>query len=75
MKIQYRTFIKQDVEKVMEQANFTDDQRALFLELVAPTRARFTDVGICNKLHISRSSFYRTKKEVDTKVRRILNEN
>lgn len=59
----------------MDQANFTDDQRALFLELVAPSRAQLTDIGICGKLHISRSSFYRTKKEVDTKVLRILHEN
>jgi hypothetical protein len=72
MKIQYRSLIRADVEKVVDQANFTEDQHQLFLELVAPTRARYTDDALCRKLNISRSTFYRTKKEVDTKVGRIL---
>lgn len=73
MKIQYRQLIQKDINTILENANFTEDQHRLFIELVAPSRSRCTDDALCMKLNISRSTFYRIKKEIDTKVSRILN--
>lgn len=66
--------IRQDVEKVLDEANFNEDQKMLFLELTSPYYGvRYTDTHVFLKLNMSRSRFYKIKKEVDTKIRRILN--
>lgn len=68
-KIKYDMFIQADVDKIVQEAHFTDEQLKVFLELC---RGTHNDVGIYTLLCISQTKYYILKKKVQDKVLRVL---
>lgn len=68
-KVRYDTLIKDDVDKIVARANFTDEQNAVFEELC---KGRLYDAGIWLKLNMGQTKYYEVKKKVEDKVTRIL---
>ena len=58
-KINYSILIKADVDKIMEMANFTEEQSKVFDLLL---KDKYTDVGIMEKTKIPHKRYYETKK-------------
>lgn len=70
----YKNLIKSDIEKIRKNANFNIEQSQIFEELIKPSyQVTENDVAIYQKLNFSERKFYKIKKEVKTKVERILN--
>lgn len=67
-----RLLIKSDVEKIRENANFNEEQKEVFEELINASHR--TDAAICVRLCLSESKYYRIKKEIEHKIDRILKE-
>lgn len=73
MKIKYRNFIKSDIEKIIENANFNDDQLTVFKYLTSSSYGvTITNTSIAMRMNISDRKFYCIKKEVDNKINRII---
>lgn len=71
----FSKLIKSDIEKIIENANFNDEQEQIFIELTKPTyHTKYTDIFICHKLNLSESKYYRIKKEIKEKIKRIMDE-
>ena len=68
-RIRYDEFIKSDIDFIVSNANFTDAQMEIFLELC---KGSLYDEGICLKLCMSPSSYYRTKKKITDKIVRVM---
>ena len=68
-KIKFREFIRCDIERIVESANFTPDQKKIFDELCA---GELNDLGIAMKLNLCESSYYAKKKIVLNKITRIM---
>lgn len=74
--MKYNTFIKSDIEKIWENANFNEEQAAVFTELIKPSYGvSDNDASVYIRLCMSESKFYKIKKEIHKKVQRILKEN
>lgn len=71
--MKYSRLIRSDIEKIVQEANFNDEQMAVFQELTKPSYGvRDTDTAIFMKLCISRAKYYTLKNEVNDKISRIL---
>lgn len=71
--MKYRNFIKSDIEKIIENANFNEDQLKVFEYITSPSYGiKYTNTSIAMKMNISERKFYNIKREVDAKIRRIL---
>ncbi len=71
--MKYRNFIKSDIDKIIENANFNDDQLKVFQYVTSPAyRVTLTNLAISMKMNISERKFYKIKNEVDLKIKRIL---
>lgn len=74
--MKYNTFIKSDIEKIWQNANFNEEQAAVFAELIKPSYGvSDNDVAVYIRLCMSESKFYKVKKEIREKAQRILKEN
>ena len=60
-KINYSVLIKADVDKIMEMANFTEEQTRVFDLLL---KDKYTDIGIMEKTKIPHKRYYETKKDL-----------
>ena len=69
MKNLFCKLIRSDIEKIVAEANFTPEQKAIFDELC---RGELTDLGIALKLNMSESALYARKKVILEKIARIL---
>lgn len=72
MRIRICRLTKREYEIVEENANFTEDQRRVFVEL---NKDRYYDVAIMSMLQISPRRYYEIKAIVVDKVDRIAREN
>lgn len=71
--MKYRNFIKSDIDKILESANFNDDQLKVFQYITSPAYGvTLTNLSIAMKMSISDRRFYSIKREVDSKIKRIL---
>lgn len=69
----FKKLIKSDIQKIIEEAHFTDEQLIVFQELTSSKYGVFyNDTSIYIKLNISPGKFYRIKKEIIDKCNRIL---
>lgn len=68
-RIKYDEFIKADIDYIVSNANFTEAQMVIFTELC---KGNLYDTGICMKLNISPSAYYRTKRKVADKIVRVM---
>ena len=68
-RIRYDEFIKADVDYIIANANFTKAQLEIFSELC---KGQMYDEGICMKLNLSPSAYYRTKRKIADKIVRVL---
>lgn len=62
-------FIQDDVDLIVSRAHFTDEQRKIFDLLLT---SKYTDYGICRKINMSETRYYKIKKQVINKIKRIL---
>ncbi len=70
--MKYSQFIKSDIEKIRENANFNHEQESVFNELINPSyKTRYNDTAIYIKLNMSKDKFYRIKREINDKIERI----
>lgn len=68
----FKRLIKTDIDKILEEAHFTYEQRLVFDELTSEKYGIFySDTSIYVKLNFSPGKFYRIKSEVIDKCRRI----
>lgn len=68
----FKKLIKTDIDKIIEEAHFTYEQRLVFDELTSEKYGIFyCDTSIYVKLNFSPGKFYRIKAEVIDKCRRI----
>jgi hypothetical protein len=68
-RIKYDEFIKKDIDFIVENANFTETQMLIFTELC---KGSLYDTGICMKLNVSPSAYYRMKRKVADKIARVM---
>ena len=69
----YKNLIKSDIEKIRKNANFNVEQSQVFEELIKPSyQVVENDVAVYQRLNLSERKFYKIKKEVKTKIDRIL---
>ena len=69
-KVKFSALIKKDVEKIMEEANFTDEQMKIFSCLL---KDKYTDVGIMEITKIPHKRYYEVKKIISEKIIRVMN--
>ena len=70
----FKNLIKNDIEKIRKNANFNVEQSQVFEELIKPSyQVVENDVAVYQRLNLSERKFYKIKKEVKTKIERILN--
>lgn len=73
--MKYNAFIKFDIEKIRQNANFNEEQAAVFAELIKPSYGvSDNDAAVYIRLCMSESKFYKIKKEVREKAQRIFKE-
>ncbi|MCQ2076525.1 MAG: hypothetical protein MJZ20_05740 [Bacteroidaceae bacterium] len=71
----FKRLIKEDIDKIIEEAHFTEEQYIVFKELISPKYGIFySDTSIYCKLNFSPGKFYRIKSEVVDKCKRIIEE-
>jgi ACT domain-containing protein len=68
-KVVFSDFIKSDIEYILDNANSTDEQLKIFNLLITN---KYIDNGIAMQLGMSRSTYYKIKKQVIKKIIRIL---
>ncbi|WP_303800246.1 hypothetical protein [Ruminococcus flavefaciens] len=69
----FKSLIQEDIDKIIEEAHFTDEQYNVFKELINPKYGIFySDTSVYCKLNYSPGKFYRIKSEVIKKCRRII---
>lgn len=69
----FKKLIKEDIEKIKEEAHFTDEQYIVFNELTSSKYGIFySDTSVYIKLNYSPGKYYRIKKEVVDKCSRII---
>lgn len=69
----FKRLIESDIEKIIEEAHFTDEQLTVFKELTSAKYGVFyNDTSVYCKLHYSPGKFYRIKAEIVDKCRRII---
>lgn len=69
-KIHYEEFIQEQIELVFAKAALTETQQQIFDYLL---KNRLLDEGIALELGMSRASYYRQKKILQNKIRKVLN--
>ena len=69
-KVKFSALIKKDVDKIMEEANFTDEQMKIFSCLL---KDKYTDVGIMEITKIPHKRYYEVKKIISEKIIRVMN--
>jgi hypothetical protein len=69
----FKNLIEEDIDRIIEEAHFTEEQMTVFRELTSPKYGVFyNDTSVYCKLHISPGKFYRIKSEIVNKCRRII---
>lgn len=69
-KIHYDEFIQEQIDLVNAKAALTETQQQIFNYLL---KNRLLDEGIALELGMSRASYYRQKKILQNKIRKVLN--
>ena len=69
-KIHYEEFIQEQINLVNAKAALTETQQQIFNHLL---KNRLLDEGIALELGMSRASYYRQKKILQNKIRKVLN--
>ena len=69
-KIHYDEFIQEQIDLVNAKAALTEAQQQIFNQLL---KNRLLDEGIALELGMSRASYYRQKKILQNKIRKVLN--
>lgn len=69
-KIHYDEFIQEQIDLVNAKAALTEAQQQIFNHLL---KNRLLDEGIALELGMSRASYYRQKKILQNKIRKVLN--
>ena len=69
----FKYMVKSEIDYIIQNANFTDEQYAVFREL---TKSDYgitkSDISIYMKLHMSATKFYKIKKEIKNKIDKVL---
>lgn len=69
----FKKLIQEDIDKIINEAHFTDEQYVVFRELTSTKYGVFySDTSIYCKLNYSPGKFYRIKSEVIEKCKRII---
>lgn len=68
-KIHYEEFIQEQIDLVIAKAALTEIQQQIFNHLL---KNRLLDEGIALELGMSRASYYRQKKILQNKIRKVL---
>ena len=68
-KIHYEEFIQEQIDLVIEKAALTETQQQIFNHLL---KNRLLDEGIALELGMSRASYYRQKKILQNKIKKVL---
>ena len=68
-KIHYEEFIQSQIDLINSQAALTEIQKKIFNHLL---KNQLLDEGIAMELGMSRASFYRQKKILQNKIRKVL---
>ncbi|MBO5850137.1 MAG: hypothetical protein J6Q47_02530 [Paludibacteraceae bacterium] len=68
-KIHYDEFIQEQIDLVNAKAALTETQQQIFNHLL---KNRLLDEGIALELGMSRASYYRQKKILQNKIRKVL---
>lgn len=68
-KIHYEEFIQEQIDLVNTKAALTETQQQIFNQLL---KNRLLDEGIALELGMSRASYYRQKKILQNKIRKVL---
>ena len=71
MKIYYNKLVQEQIDLIRKNAAFTEAQEKIFSLLLTDT---LLDEGIAYRLGMSRAAYYRQKKILQDKVRRVLDE-
>jgi hypothetical protein len=69
-KIHYDEFLQEQIDLVLEKAALTQTQKKIFEQLL---KNQLLDEGIAMELGMSRAAYYRTKKILQNKIRKVLN--
>lgn len=69
-KIHYEEFIQSQIDLINSQAALTEIQKKIFNYLL---KNQLLDEGIAMELGMSRAAYYRHKKILQNKIRKILN--
>lgn len=70
MKIHYEEFIQSQIDLINSQAALTEIQKKIFNYLL---KNQLLDEGIAMELGMSRAAYYRHKKILQNKIRKVLN--
>lgn len=68
-KIHYEEFIQEQIDMVNAKAALTETQQQIFNHLL---KNRLLDEGIALELGMSRASYYRQKKILQNKIKKVL---
>ena len=69
-KIHYEEFIQSQIDLITSQAALTEIQKKIFNHLL---KNQLLDEGIAMELGMSRAAYYRHKKILQNKIRKVLN--
>ena len=69
-KIHYEEFIQSQIDLINSQAALTEIQKKIFNHLL---KNQLLDEGIAMELGMSRAAYYRHKKILQNKIRKVLN--
>ena len=69
-KIRYEEFIQEQIDTIYQTAALTQTQKKIFDQLL---KNQLLDEGIALELGMSRASYYRHKKILQNKIRKVLN--
>lgn len=69
-KIRYEEFIQEQIDIIYQTAALTQTQKKIFEQLL---KNQLLDEGIAMELGMSRTAYYRHKKILQTKIRKVLN--
>ena len=68
-KIRYEEFIQEQIDTIYQTAALTQTQKKIFDQLL---KNQLLDEGIALELGMSRASYYRHKKILQNKIRKVL---
>ena len=69
MKLRINMLTGEELRRITEAANLSEDQRKL---LVLLHQGRMNDIGIMSQLHLAERDYYRLKKDLQVKILRAL---